>query len=322
MPTEPIAPPRRILICSDSAEFLARTARAVAPDLELLAVRTGEETTELIERADTLVAPAARITHDLLSQAAGLRWIHALTSGVDNFIGLDALRPEVIVTSSRGAHGPQMSELALLLMLALARGFPKMLANQRNAVWEGWSPPLLQGKSVLLVGVGAISAALAPRCKALGMTVIGASSTVRDVPAFDSIIGWPQLHEALGAADFVVLLLPARPDTIDLVDAAFLRSMKPTAYLINLGRGELVVEEDLKSALREQRIAGAGLDVFRTEPLPADSDWWTIPNLVITPHVGGRSNVYPQQLQPIFEHNLRAMVDGRPERLWNRVRRD
>lgn len=257
----------------------------------------------------------------LVARAPKLRWVQSLTTGTDQILRLRALGEDVVVTSTRGMHGPQMSELVFLHMLALARDFPRMQRNQAAATWERWPQPLLWGKTVVIVGVGAIAEALAPRCKAFGMTVVGVSGAPREIAGFDRVVVRAELADAVAEADFVVLIVPLAADTENLVDARVIGAMKPGAYLINAARGGVLDEDALLAALRQRRIAGAGLDVFRQQPLPADSPWWHEPGVIVTPLVGGMSDIYLQQAFPIVDANLRLFLAGRVGELHNAVAR-
>jgi len=250
-----------------------------------------------------------------------LRWVQALTTGVDHLLGLPSLRPEMLVTNARGIHGPQMSEMAFLHMISLLRDFPGMLANQRARRWERWPQRLLLGKTAVLLGIGAISEELALRCKAFAMRVVGVSDARTEAPGFDAVLPRARLREAAAEADALVVMVPLTDGTRRMVDRGVLEAMKPSAILINLARGPVVDEVALVEALRAGRIAGAGLDVFEVEPLPPESPLWDMPNVIVTPRVGGMSDVYAQQALPLLEENIRAFLSGDATRLRNLVRR-
>jgi len=254
---------------------------------------------------------AQHFSEGMLTAAKSLKWIQTFTTGVDALLRLKSLRKEVIVTSLRGVHGPQMSELTFLHMLALCRNYPSLLDNQRNRVWERNAVPTLAGKTVVIFGVGAIASALARRCKAFDMTVVGISSSPRPVPDFDRMMARAELLQAAALADFFVVLAPLSPQTQGIIDAKVLGAMKSTAYLINVARGGVCNESDIIAAVRDKRIAGAGLDVFSTTPLPADSPLWNVPGILLTPHVGGLSTTYMEQTVPIVEKNLKCLAENR-----------
>jgi phosphoglycerate dehydrogenase-like enzyme len=303
---------------ADAAAFEAR-ARVDFPGLALLATNDRSAALRKVATAEVLVAHHFQFDEELLAGAVRLRWIQSLTTGTDAIFKLRALKPEVKVTSTRGMHGPQMSELVFLLMLALLRNFPQIQRNQQAAVWQRWPQPLLWGRTIVIVGVGAIAEALAPRCQAFGMTVFGISDSPRTPPGFDTVFGREQLIQAAGLADFLVLIVPHTPETENLIDAAVLAAMRPTAYVINVARGAVVDEEALLRALREHRLAGAGLDVFRQQPLPPAHPLWCAENVIITPLIGGMSDIYLDQAYPIVRDNLRRYLEGDAESLSNLV---
>ncbi len=301
-----------------AAGFLAR-ARADFPSLGMMATDDRDAAGWALADAEAVIAHHFQFDDALLQRAPKLRWIQSLTTGTDAILRLPSLRREVVVTSTRGMHGPQMSELVLLDMLALARDFPRMLRNQQRQRWERWPQPVLTGKTVVIVGVGAISETLAPLCKALGMTVFGVSASTRQPPGFDRIFSRAELPQAASLADFLVLIVPLTAQTESLVDRRVLAAMRPTAFLINVARGGVLDEEALIEALRGGRLAGAALDVFRETPLPADSPLWREERLILTPLIGGMSDVYLDQAYPIVRQNLDCFLAGRMDEMLNIV---
>src|SRR5580698_9770503 len=283
---------------ADASVFEAR-ARDDFPGIPLFATNDRSTALRQLAAAEALVGHHFQFDEAMLAAAPRLRWIQSLTTGTDAILKLRALRPDVTVTSTRGMHGPQMSELVFLLMLALLRDFPQIQRNQSAGEWKRWPQPLLWGKTAVIVGVGAIAEALAPRCKAFGMNVLGVSDSNRKPAGFDGIFDRSDLAQAASLADFLIVIVPHTPDTENLIDAAVLSSMKRSAYLINVARGGVLDEAALLTALREKRIAGAGLDVFRQQPLPPDHPFWHEPGVIITPLIGGMSNIYLEQAYPI-----------------------
>jgi D-2-hydroxyacid dehydrogenase (NADP+) len=294
---------------ADAAQFEVR-ARADFPGLDLYASNDRDSTFAHLDDAEVLIGHHFQFDERMLRSAPRLRWIQSLTTGTDAILKLAALRAEVTVTSTRGMHGPQMSELVFLQMLALLRNFPRMQRSQAAHRWDRWPQPLLAGKTVVIVGVGAIAEVLAPRCKAFGMTVYGISNSSRRPPGFDEILSRDALPRGAAAADFLVLIVPHSAQTENLIDAAVLACMKPSAYLINVARGGVLDEGALLASLREKRLAGAALDVFRERQLPADSPLWSEERIIITPHIGGMSNVYLDQAYPIVRDNIKLFLAG------------
>jgi phosphoglycerate dehydrogenase-like enzyme len=305
---------------ADARAFEQR-ARTDFPGIDLFATNSRGEATAQLGGCEVLIGHHFQFDEPLVAKAGALRWIQSLTSGTDAILGLATLGPEVTVTSTRGMHGPQMSELVFLAMLALTRDFPRMLRNQQSATWERWPQPLLAGKTAVIVGVGAISECLAPRCRAFGMHVVGVSGSPRQVEGFERVYPRSCLREAAAEADYLVLLVPHSPGTDNLVDEAVIRALPQGAYVVNVARGGVLDEGALVVALQERRIAGAHLDVFRQAPLPADSPLWRQEGLLVTPNIGGMSNVYLDQCYPIVRENLAHYLGGQPDRLVNRVAR-
>ena len=291
-------------------------------DLRLnVVVRTASSTAEAVKicgPAEGLIAKAHAVSAELVAAMPKLRWIQALTTGVDHLATLGLPR-NLKITNMRGMHGPQMSELAFLYMIALSRDVPRMLENQAAAVWARWPQRLLWGKTAVIVGVGAISEELALRCKAFGMNVMGVSSGRRSAPGFDEIAPRNQLASAAAKADFLIVLAPLAAETRRLVGKGVLAAMRPEAVLINIARGPVVDEAALILALQEGRISGAGLDVFETEPLPPASPLWSMKNVIITPRIGGMSDVYAEQASAYLVENVRRFVAGRLDEMVNPV---
>jgi phosphoglycerate dehydrogenase-like enzyme len=303
---------------ADATDFAAR-ARADLPGIDLFSTNDRALALTQVADAEALIGHHFQFDEEIVGRATKLRWIQSLTTGTDAVLKLKALRPEVTVTSTRGMHGPQMSELVFLHMLALTRDFPRMQRNQAEGKWERWPQPLLWGKTVVVVGVGAISEALAPRCKAFGMTVHGVSNAPRVPEGFDRVFPRSELAQAAAQADYLVLIVPLSADTENLIDATVLAAMKPGAFVVNVARGGVLDEVALVAALRDKRLAGASLDVFRQQPLPADHPLWREPGVLITPLVGGMSNIYLDQAYPVVRDNLRHFLAGRVNDMLNVV---
>ena len=274
-----------------------------------------------IRTADVLVTFGPMMHDDVLTAARNLKWIQALGTGVDGIADQPALRKDVLVTKMHGFHGAPVAEAAIMLMLALGRDLPRALRNQAARRWERFPATTLKGKTVGIFGIGVIAEALAPMCKALGMTVIGVTSAPRAVAGFDRMHDRGELAEAVQEADYLVLLTPYTPATHGIVDARVLGGMKASGYLVNLARGGVVDEAALLTALREGKLAGAALDVFGQEPLPGDHPFWSMPNVIVTPHLGGFFDEYPRHALPVVEENLRKFLAGDTKNMVNMVRR-
>jgi len=273
-----------------------------------------------IAAADVLITFGVQVAAHVFDKAKRLKWVQALGTGVDGIVDQPALRKDVVVTNMQGLHGGPVSEAAIAAMLALARGFTRSMRLQREHRWERFPASLLRDKTVGIFGVGAIALELAPKCKAFGMRVVGISSRKRDVPGFDAMVGREALREAVKTLDFLVLLTPYTEATRNIIDAAVLAAMKPGACVVNLARGGIVDEAALIEALRAKTLAGAALDVFAQEPLPADSPLWDMDNVIVTQHQGGFFDSYPRHALPVVEENLRKWLAGDVAGMINVVR--
>lgn len=308
----------RVLILAWLAENLKKALETKFPDLSIHAAVEEEEAQDLIEDTDILLT--FRISDELISRASKLKWLHAMTTGVDYIINLPSIRKEILITSTHGIHGPQMSETAFVLMLALSRNFPQIIRNQDQRIWERWPMKLLYQKKVGILGMGIIGEEIARKCKAFDMTVLGIDIIKKKIDAVDYFYGPEELLHVSREVDFFIIVVPHTPQTEKIIGAKVFSCMKPTAFLISIGRGETVDEEALVNALKSGEIAGAGLDTFWTEPLPEDHPLWGMKNVIITPHVGGMCDIYWKQALPIVEENLRRYLQGERRNLINLVK--
>ncbi len=295
--------------------------RAAFPELVIHLVDHHSKVGPYIGEADMLLTFGPMLTDEVVQQAANLRWIQALGTGVDNIIDLPSLPQRVMITNIAGIHGAALSEAAIMAMLALQRGFSRAIRNQDRRAWERWPAGLLEGKTAGVLGLGAIAAALAPRCKALAMTVVGITSVKRAVAGCDRVYGRDELLLAVRDLDFLVVLTPFSPATRNLVNAAVFSAMKRTSYFINLARGGVVDEPALINALQRGQIAGAALDVFSREPLPREHPFWSMENVIVTPHLAGFFEGYADRALPVVEENIRKFLAGDAVNMINVVRR-
>jgi D-2-hydroxyacid dehydrogenase (NADP+) len=294
--------------------------RAAFPGLTVHMAEDAAHAAPFLATADVLATFGPMVSDDVFRAARRLQWVQALGTGVDGIVDQPSLSPEVIVTHMQGFHGPPMAEAALLAMLAQARDLPRVLRNQAQARWERWPARTLHGSTVGILGVGAIAADLALRCQVLGMKVVGITSAPRELAGFDRMELVARLVDVVREVDWLVVLTPYKPETRHLVGATVLAAMKPSAFLVNLARGGVIDEDALLAALRAERLAGAALDVFQTEPLPATSPFWAEPRVIVTPHAGGFFDRYPDHALPVLQHNLRAFLAGQRERMLHVVR--
>jgi phosphoglycerate dehydrogenase-like enzyme len=311
----------KILILDGHAEIYRDRLQVEFPQLQFALAHGLAELPEDLSGIDVLISFAIELKDEFYRRAAHLKWIQCLATGVDHVLRCPSLRPEVLLTSGRGIHGAPMRETVVYLMMGVSRGVATLVDDQKAHVWDRRFWGLFYGKTAVVAGVGVVGIAIGQLLKAFGMHVIGVTRTPRAVEGFDETMPTGRLHEAVGRADFLINVLPATADNALLFDHAVFAAMKPTAYYISAGRGQTVDEPALIAALRERRIAGAGLDVFQTEPLPADSPFWDLPNVFITPHLGGYTSEYEDLIMPLIVENMRLFLAGRPSEMQNIVKR-
>jgi D-2-hydroxyacid dehydrogenase (NADP+) len=287
------------------------------PALTVQTVGTIEELKANIGRAEILMSFGVRLPPRIFAHASRLNWVHAFGTGVDGIADQETLHRDVLITSTKGIHGPPVAEAALASMLALSRDLPRSVRGQDRRVWDKWRMRLLDRKIVGILGVGAIAQALAPRCQAMGMTVVGISRTPRPATGFDRIVPRSDLERVVGDLDYLVLLLPLEPDTRHIVGDRVLAAMKPTSYLINVARGGVLNDAALVRVLESKKLAGAALDVFDQEPLPIDHPFWRMPNVIITPHFGGYYDRYVEDSADQICRNLERFLAGRLAEMEN-----
>jgi D-2-hydroxyacid dehydrogenase (NADP+) len=275
-------------------------------DVAVHATGDKSEALSLAGSVEVIVTFSSMLFSPLLANAHQLKWVHSLGTGVDGLCDNPELAEGVAVTATRGIHGPVMAEMAFCMMLALSRDLPRSIRKQAAHEWDRWPAALLFNKSIGILGVGAIAKDIAMRCKAFGMHVTGVSRTPRELANFDRMVGHDGLPEAVSSFDYLVLTIPYAPESHHIVNAALLSRMKATSFLVNLARGGVVDETALLQALKSRQIAGAGLDVFALEPLPADSPFWALDNVIITAHQGGFSNTYIDDAFPCLARHLKT----------------
>jgi glyoxylate/hydroxypyruvate reductase len=278
----------------------------------------------LLDRAEVLFGVPGDSVDDLAEVVNGLprlRWVHATSAGAGEQVrraGLPAEALErVAVTTSSGVHAVPLAEFAIFGLLAMAKELPRLIEDQRARAWPEVRQPFreLSGQTLFLLGLGEIGREVARLGKALGMRTVGFRRTQGPPPQWvDEVHGPHRLAELAGRADAMVVSLPLTDQTAGLIDRATIQGLPPDCIFVNVGRGGVVDEPALVDALRDRRIAGAILDVFATEPLPADSTLWTLPNVLVTPHAAALSARENERITELFVDNLRRYLDGQPLR--------
>ncbi|HVZ85823.1 MAG TPA: D-2-hydroxyacid dehydrogenase [Polyangia bacterium] len=268
------------------------------------------------------VVVAGGLKDDELARAGRLRWLSSVAAGLDEVATPAVVARGIAVTSASGVHGPNIAEHVMAMILMFTRGMPKLFRAQIGHRWErdvksrSDGPGELTGQTLLIVGLGRIGEALAVRARPFGVRVLGVKrdpSNRHGVEAgVDELLPVGALDDALGRADHVCLTVPLTPATHHLMDGRRLARMRPGAFLYNVSRGAVIDEAALVAALRAGRLAGAGLDVFEEEPLPASSPLWDLENVILTPHVAGTTPLYYQRTAALFADNLERFLTGQP----------
>ena len=310
-----------VLVLETYAEAYRDALRGEFHDLEVQVAATPTDAAVDFGQVNVLVAFGMDVTDAMFTRMPALQWVQSLATGVDHFLRSKTLPADVILTSGRGIHGPAMRETVLHLMLSVSHDSSRLVADKNASRWERRPWPLLAGKTAAVIGTGVAGSAIGTALQALGMRVVGVSATPRAVAGFDEVLPRPQLARVAAEADYLVNVLPADTANLKLLGREIFAAMKPRAFFINVGRGETVDEAALVEALETRRIAGAGLDVFATEPLPATSPLWKMPNVFMAPHVGGLFEEYAQMAIPLIIRNVRAFLAGQSDQMINRIDR-
>jgi len=250
----------------------------------------------------------------LLPRMGKLRWLQALTAGVEGILALPDLPDGLTLTCARGTHRESMPENIMGALFYLTKPYAQIAEDNKEKRWARRMPEPLNGKTIGILGLGVIGADIARIAAALNMRVIGTRRTGGSVPGVEKVVPPERTDEILAESDYVIALLPATPATENFINAALLAKMKPTAWLLNYGRGHTIHDADLIAAVNEKRIAGAILDVFRQEPLPAEHPFWSTPGIMVLPHIGGPHPDRDRIVARLFVDNLARFLDGKPLR--------
>jgi phosphoglycerate dehydrogenase-like enzyme len=281
--------------------------QAILNNAEFLGVK---DFSQVDPEVEVLVSIGQDITEETLSNFPKLRWIQVMSAGIDH-LPLQAMAEHgVALTNARGAHQIQMSEHIMWSILTIMRQGQISIRRQERRIWD---PEVhieeLHGKTVCIVGAGSIGEAVAQKCRAFGMTVWGISHKEKIHQGYDQLGMTNDLPAFLGTSDIVVVLLPLTPKTRGLFNSDLINQMKTGSYLVNVARGAVVDDSALVKALNAGKIRAAALDVFDQEPLPESSPFWEMENVLLTPHIAGRSQHYLARTFEIFKKNLSVYPD-------------
>lgn len=272
--------------------------------------RKEKPTAEQLARTEAMMAGA--VPAGLLPAMPRLRWAQAMSAGVDNWLALPDLPSGLTLTCARGTHTESMPENIIGALFHVAKPYAQVAEHQKQSKWVHTVAQPLTGKTLGILGLGAIGQEVARIAIALGMHVIGTKRRPTRIPNVAEVLAPERTDEVLSQSDFVLLLLPATPETENFIDAKRLARMKPSAWLLNFGRGQIINDADLMAATREKKIAGALLDVFRQEPLPSEHPFWKAPGIIVLPHIGGPHPQRDRFVARLFVENLKRFLDGEP----------
>lgn len=302
----------RSVLSKEEADLLRELSSEEIVDLEKMS-----DAESFYDEVEAIIPPFRYKAEDL-QPMKNLKWVQSFSAGV-NTHPLSYLKDnEILLTNTRGVHAPQMTDHIMGMILAFSRDFLPAIRHQKDRLWTyDFQLTELRGKELLIVGAGSIGQMLAKKAKAFEMRVVGLKRTPEELRDFDVVLPLDDMMKAMETADYIVILAPLTKETRGMVGEDAFRIMKKNAVLINLGRGPLVEEEALLSALKEKRIRGAGLDVFHREPLPEESPLWDMENVLLTPHIGGFSDGANRRAVELMAENIKRFRRG--EKLLNIV---
>ena len=303
----------RLLLWTDAAgSYIDAIARAGLSDRVTIDALGRKDKPSDIQRAETHIMLAGGAPVGLLPAMPNLRWAQSLTAGVEGWLALPDLPAGLTLTSARGTHRESMPENILGALFHIAKPYAAIAEDQTQRRWRDRIAIPLNGTTLGILGLGAIGQQVARFATALGMKVVGTKRRPSSLPDVDQVLPADRTDEILAQSDYVLLLLPATPDTDNFIDAKRLGQMRPGAWLLNFGRGRLIKDDDLIAAVTAGHIAGAVLDVFRQEPLPPDHAFWTTQGILVLPHIGGPHPDRDSIVARLFVENLGRFLDGRP----------
>lgn len=308
--------PERIVVWIPFGPELVEQLRAVAPGVELIAVANAEEAAAAVPGSQAVIGLCDQ---SVLDKANTLHWVQVYFAGVEDCVSQPGMQDGVVLTNGQRLSSPTIADHTIALTYALLRNIDTFHGNQASGNWDRSASSSLRGfgelsgRTLLVAGLGGIGTQVAQRAHALGMRVIATRGSRREGPDYIDYVGLSNETVKLAAeADVVVNAVPLTDATRGMFDATFFSAMKPSAYYINVGRGQTTVQADLLAALENGDIAGAGLDVTDPEPLPKNHPLWTTPRVIITPHVAASSAETLQRIGALVTENLRRYVAGEP----------
>ncbi|RWB93197.1 MAG: D-2-hydroxyacid dehydrogenase [Mesorhizobium sp.] len=295
------------------ADEHAATIHKRVPNVRVLSATDATSLHEQAPEADILLAHSFPV--EIFDKAKRLRWFQCASAGIDSLMPVRDRIGDLIVTNVRGIHGEAIADYVMTGIAMIHWNFPRFLQDNSRKEWSPRPLAPLAGQTLGVIGLGSVGSAIARRGKAFGMKVIGSDRDKRDpVEGVEKLFPPEIVAELLRLSDFIVLAVPQIPETVGLIGREEFQLMRPSAVLVNIARGSVVVESELIQALKKGTISGALLDVFEREPLPADNPLWNMQNVIVTPHVAGWMTDYDNRVLEIFNENLERFVKDKPLR--------
>ena len=301
---------RKIVCLMKLSEENAQEIRTIAEGWEVVDGRAADIPAAQLEEAEVVVGWHERVAEHCFGNEARLRWLQSWGAGVDGYPFAKFAANNAVLTCARGVHPYPISESVYALLLGLGRRIHYSIRNQLECKWQREEGCEMHGKTIGIVGVGAIGTEIAAIAKAFRMRVLGIKRNPAPVPNVDTLYLPEQLNTVLAECDYVVNTLPLTEDTARMFGREQFAAMKQSAFYVSVGRGGTTDTAAVYDALRTRVIAGAGLDVFDPEPLPADHPLWALDNVIITAHNANSTIHYGERAMEIFKENLRAYVKG------------
>ncbi len=303
---------RKLVITHTIDQNHINQIKDIIPEWDLIVGKNKEIWQQHIKDAEIIAGWKKGLKDECLAPDSKLKWLQTWSAGVDSLPLEEIGSRNIAVTSANGVHSYPISETIFALMLGLTRKIHTYVKNQQAKTWHHSGMKLeIHEKTIGIIGVGVIGKEVAKIAKAFGMTVLGVRHSGKPEMFVDEMYTAGQLHSILPNCDYIVVTLPLTRETHRLFSSKEFSQMKSSAFFINIGRGEIIVEEDLINALQHGKIAGAGLDVFEQEPLSTDSPLWEMNNVIITPHTSGSTEHYSKRvIENIFIPNLKTYING------------
>jgi phosphoglycerate dehydrogenase-like enzyme len=300
-----------LLLWTDSpGPYIDAIAKAGLSERAVVDTLSRKEKPSEAQRAATHVLLAGGAPAGLLPTMPNLKWAQSLTAGVEGWLALPDLPTNLTLTCARGTHRESMPENILGALFHITKPYAAIVEDKKQSLWRHRVATPLNGKTLGILGLGAIGQEVARLATALDMRVIGTKRRPAPLPGLAEVLPSDRTDDVLAASDFVLLLLPATPETDNFINAKRLGRMKSGAWLLNFGRGHLIKDDDLIAAVQAKTIAGAVLDVFRQEPLPKEHKFWTTEGILVLPHIGGPHPDRDSIVARLFVENLRRFLDG------------